>query len=134
MRTASRREFIGAAVLTGGAIAVTQAQAQAGDTKPGFLITYSAGPAFLSGKPLNEQPLKEHFNYMLDLHRRGVLRMAGGFGDNSGGAAFVDAASEDEARQIAEADPAVKTKVFVYQLHQWNLVPWQRLAERTAGG
>ena len=134
MRTGSRRKFIGAAVLAGGAIAASSVQAQQSDTKPGFLITYSAGPAFLSGKPLNEQPLKEHLAYMIELHRRGVLRMAGGFADNSGGAAFVDAATLDEAREIAEADPAVKTQVFIYQLHQWNLVPWQRLAERSTTG
>ena len=134
MLSGSRRDFIGTAALLAGS-AITSSTAQAADTvKPGYLITYSAGPAFLSGKPLGEQPLKEHFAYMLDLHRRGVLRMAGGFGDNSGGAAFVDAANIDEARQIAEADPAVKTKVFSYQLQQWNLVPWQRLAERSTAG
>lgn len=102
--------------------------------KSGYLITYSAGPSFLSGKPLNEQPLKEHVAYMLDLHRRGVLRMAGGFGDNSGGAAFVDAASLDEARRIAQDDPAVTSQVFIFEIRQWNLVPWQRLAERATAG
>ena len=133
MNTKSRREFIGGAVLAGGAI-VGSAQAHEPEVKAGFLITYSAGAAFLAGKPLSEQPLKEHVAYMLDLHRRGTLRMAGGFADNSGGAAFIDAANVDEARQIAEADPAVKSKVFVYQLHQWNLVPWQRLIERAGPG
>jgi uncharacterized protein YciI len=125
---------MGAAALLAAAGTVSATQASQSDPKSGYLITYSAGPAFLSGKPLNEQPLKAHLAYMLDLHRRGVLRMAGGFDDNSGGAAFIDAASLAEARQIAEADPAITSKVFVCTLHQWNLVPWQRLAERSAAG
>jgi hypothetical protein len=133
----SRREFMGCAVLLMGTTMTAQAQtssaqanAHGAEAKPGYLITYSAGPAFLPGKPLSEQPLQEHGRYMLDLHKRGVLRMAGGFADDSGGAAFVDAASLEAARQIAEADPAVQSKVFVYRVQQWNLVPWQQIAER----
>jgi uncharacterized protein len=101
------------------------------DVKPGYLIVYSPGPSFLPGKSLSEQPLKEHGRYMMDLHKRGVLRMAGGFGDDSGGAVFLDAASYDEAQQIAEADPAVIAKIFVYKLYDWKLVPWQQIAARS---
>jgi uncharacterized protein YciI len=121
-------------VLATGAAVTSSSPAAEPAAEPGYLILYSAGPAFLAGKPLNEQPLKEHFAYLLDLHRRGVLRMAGGFGDNTGGAAFIDATSLDAANEIAQADPAVSSKVFVYELHQWNLVPWQRLAERPPAG
>lgn len=133
----SRREFVSSAVLLMGATMTARAETSSGQTKPhgtdaraGYLITYSAGPAFLAGKPLSEQPLKEHGRYMLDLHKRGVLRMAGGFGDDSGGAAFVDAANLEAAREIAQADPAVQSKVFIYRVQQWNLVPWQQIAER----
>ncbi len=142
MERKTRREFVGSAVLAMGATMTAQAATDTGRTnphgtstsesKPGYLITYAAGPAFLAGKPLSEQPLQEHGRYMLDLHKRGVLRMAGGFGDDSGGAAFVDASSLEAAREIAEADPAVQSKVFVYRVQQWNLVPWRQIAERTS--
>jgi uncharacterized protein len=142
MERKTRREFVGSAVLAMGATMTAQAATSTEQTnshatstresKPGYLITYTPGPAFLAGKPLSEQPLKEHGRYMLDLHRRGVLRMAGGFGDDSGGAAFVDAASLEAAREIAEADPAVQSKVFVYRVQQWNLVPWRQIAERAS--
>lgn len=135
MRTHSRRGFIGAAaVLAAGTTAPLAAHSSDAAVKPGYLITYGAGAAFLPGKPLNEQPLKEHLAYMIELHRKGVLRMAGGFADNSGGAAFIDAASLDEARSIAENDPAVTSKVFAYEVREWNLVPWQRLVERSTAG
>jgi uncharacterized protein len=140
MESKTRREFVGSAVLVMAATMTTQAATSTQqtnahgtstqDSKAGYLITYTAGPAFLAGKPLSQQPLKEHGRYMLDLHKRGVLRMAGGFGDDSGGAAFVDAGSLEAARDIAEADPAVQSKVFVYRVQQWNLVPWQQIAER----
>ena len=142
MRSKTRREFVRSAVLVIGATVTAQTATSTEQTDPhgtstqhskaGYLITYAAGPAFLAGKPLSEQPLKEHGRYMLDLHKRGVLRMAGGFGDDSGGAAFVDAGSLEAAREIAEADPAVQSKVFVYRVQQWNLVPWQQIAERAS--
>jgi uncharacterized protein YciI len=140
MQSKTRRKFVASAVLLMGATMTAQAATERTNphgtntqaSKAGYLITYTAGPAFLAGKPLSEQPLKEHGRYMLDLHKRGVLRMAGGFGDDSGGAAFVDAGSLEAAREIAEADPAVQSKVFVYRVQQWNLVPWQQIAERAS--
>jgi uncharacterized protein YciI len=132
MNTRSRRGFVGSAVLLMGMPMMSEGQTTHPDEKPGYLIVYSPGPAFLPGKPLSEQPLKEHGRYMMDLHQRGVLRMAGGFGDNSGGAVFFDAASLDDARQIAEADPAVIAKIFVYKVYDWKLVPWQQIAARSS--
>lgn len=142
MERQTRREFVGSAVVLIGAPVALQAATSTSEPgaqgqekralQPGYLIIYGQGPAFLAGKPLSEQPLKEHGRYMLELHKRGVLRMAGGFSDDSGGAAFVEASSLDEAREIAEADPAVRSGVFDYQVHQWNLVPWQQIAERSA--
>jgi len=124
----SRRAFVGSslALLTGTPLVCseTKAQNKENDPKPGYLIIYRPGPAFLLGKPLSEQPLKEHGRYMLGLYRKGTMRMAGGFADASGGAALIDAESLEEARAIAEADPAVIAKTFIYDLHPWQLVPW----------
>jgi hypothetical protein len=44
--------------------------------------------------------------------------------DDAGGAAAFDAASDEEARAVVAADPAVTSGVFVAELHPWRLVDW----------
>lgn len=97
---------------------------------PTFLVVYRAGPRWLVGKPLAEQPLKEHSRYMLELYRRGVLRLAGPFKDGSGGAVLFEADSDASAQALVQADPAVSSQVFSYELHQWGLVAWEERSKR----
>jgi uncharacterized protein len=130
-----RRTFLTSiAAVIAGAPFVARAQQSVPTTQdsvlPGFLIIYRPGPKWLEGKPLSEQPLRDHGRYMLDLYRRGILHSAGGFGDDSGGAALLNASNLDEARGHAEADPAVVAQTFVFELHEWRLVPWAKLASR----
>jgi uncharacterized protein YciI len=131
----TRRHFVSvtAAALSGAGLGAGAQEAKAADAPPtpGFLVIYRPGSGFLPDKPLSEQPLREHGRYMLGLFRQGILRMAGGFADNSGGAALIDVATIEEARAIADADPAVSSRVFVHQVHQWTLVDW---AARVSGG
>lgn len=63
---------------------------------------------------------------MLSLYKSGVLRFAGPFEDDTGGAAVFEASGEDEAKNLAEQDPAVISRVFVYELRPWQLVPWEQ--------
>ncbi|MEW6213387.1 MAG: YciI family protein [Acidobacteriota bacterium] len=93
-----------------------------------FIIIYRRGQAWIEGKSISEQPLEEHGKYILGLYGAGKLRFAGPFEDDSGGAAVIEAASEQEARSIARDDPAVTSGVFVYEIHPWKLVPWERYA------
>lgn len=95
-------------------------------TKSTFLVIYKPGPAWIAGKPVTEQPLKEHGRYLLSLYATGSLKFAGPFLDDSGGAAAFEAADEAEAKAIVEKDPAVVSRVFVYELHPWRLVEWER--------
>lgn len=95
-----------------------------------FLVIYGPGPAWLPGKATDQQPLREHGRYMMELHERQVLREAGGFVDADGGAAVIFAANEDEARAIAEADPAVEQGIMRYTLRQWAPQDWARIRER----
>ena len=80
----------------------------------------------MTGKPLSEQPLQAHVKYLIELYRAEILRFAGPFADDSGGAALLEVDSEEEARKIASQDPAVTEGVLVYQLHPWQLIPWER--------
>ena len=104
--------------------------ATAPTTKTTFLIVVRPGTAFLVGKPLSQQNLKEHGRYILSLHVKGKLKMAGGFLDDSGGAYVIEAADSAEANAIAAADPAVVAQIFVAEVRPWRLVDWAELAKR----
>ncbi len=95
-----------------------------------FLAVYKPGPGFVAGKPLSAQPLGEHARYMLSLYRKGVLKIAGPFTDDSGGAVMFSAASLDDARQIVAPDPPVISGVFIYDLHPWDVVDWNARAAK----
>jgi uncharacterized protein len=100
--------------------------AEGAPTTTAYLVVYKPGPAWLEGKPLAEQPLKEHGRYLLSLYVKGSLKFAGPFSDNAGGAAVFDAADDEEAQAVVAADPAVTSGVFIAELHPWRLVDWAR--------
>ena len=51
----------------------------------------------MPGKPIREQPPKEHGKYMLELFTKGTMKSAGPFNDNTGGAVVLEVANETEA-------------------------------------
>jgi uncharacterized protein YciI len=114
----------------GAALASGDVAAQPAATQPSYLCIYRPGPRWLPGKPLSEQPLREHGRYMLDLYQRGVMRLAGRFADGSGGAMLFGADDDASAQAIVAADPAVVAETFGYELRQWAFVDWASLAKR----
>ena len=38
--------------------------------------------------------------------------------------------NEAEAKAIVANDPAVKSGVFVYEMHPWKLQPWEEFAKK----
>jgi uncharacterized protein YciI len=138
-RGGDRRQFVQMGLaglgtaLAGGAVAQVAGAADQAATavQPSFLCVYRPGPRWLPGKPLSEQPLREHGRYMLDLYKRGVMRLAGRFADGSGGAMLFGADDDAAAQAIVAADPAVVAQTFTYELRQWAFVDWEALAQRT---
>jgi len=114
----------------GAALASGAATAQEQNKQPSYLCVYRPGPRWLPGKPLAEQPLREHGRYMLDLYKRGVMRLAGRFADGSGGAMLFGADDDASAQAIVAADPAVVAETFTYELRQWAFVDWASLVKR----
>jgi uncharacterized protein YciI len=114
----------------GAALVVGSADVNAASTQPSYLCVYRPGPRWLPGKPLSEQPLREHGRYMLDLYKRGVMRLAGRFADGSGGAMLFGADDDASAQAIVAADPAVVAGTFAYELRQWAFVDWAALGKR----
>ena len=95
-----------------------------------YVVIYKPGPAWAPGKPISEQPPKEHGRYMLDLYEQGLLERAGAFLDDAGGMVLLRVANLERATAIVEADPAVKARVFAYEIHPWRMVPWDKYLER----
>ena len=102
-------------------------------TKAMYLVIYRPGPAWLVGKSVLEQPLKEHGKYMLNLYIKGSMKLAGPLTDDAGGAVLLAVADESEAKIIVAADPAVKSGIFVYEMHPWKLQPWDEFAKKAKG-
>jgi uncharacterized protein YciI len=98
--------------------------------KSTFLIIYRPGPAWLVGKSVSEQPLKEHGKYMLSLYVKGSMKLAGPLTDNAGGAVVLEVADQSEAKAIVAEDPAVKSGIFVYEMHPWDLKQWDKYLKK----
>jgi len=95
-----------------------------------FLVLYRPGPHWVAGKPIRDQPPKEHGKYLLDLYARGALKFAGPFDDNTGAAIVVEAADRAAAEALVAGDPAVKNGIFAAELHPWALVPWENYLKK----
>jgi hypothetical protein len=102
-------------------------------TKETYLVIYRPGPAWLEGKSVFEQPLKEHGKYMLNLYIKGFMKLAAPLTDNAGGAVLLVVGQESEAKAIAAEDPAVKSGIFLYEIHPWKLQPWDEFAKKAKG-
>ena len=98
--------------------------------KATYLVIYRPGPAWLVGKSILEQPLKEHGKYMLSLYIKGSMKLAGPLTDDAGGAVLLAVANESEAKAIVAEDPAVKSGIFTYEMHPWKLQPWDEFAKK----
>jgi len=101
--------------------------------KATYLVVYRPGPAWLTGKSVMDQPLIEHGKYMLSLYIKGSMKLAGPLTDNAGGAVLLEVSDEEEAKAIVANDPAVKSGIFLYEMHPWKLVPWDQLAKKAKG-
>ena len=115
----------------------SSAQSPTGTTDPPatagkatYLVLYRPGPAWLTGKSVMEQPLREHGKYMLSLYTKGSMKLAGPLTDDAGGAVLLEVSNEAEAKAIVTNDPAVKAGVFVFEMHPWKLQPWEEFAKK----
>lgn len=84
-----------------------------------YAFIYSPGSNWLANRPILEQPLSGHFQYMSRLEAEGKLILGGGFTDGSGAMGVLQVSSLEEACEIIENDPAVKENVVTAQIHPW---------------
>ncbi|MEO8029062.1 MAG: YciI family protein [Bryobacteraceae bacterium] len=87
-----------------------------------FVIVLARGPKWLAGKPVSEQPLREHGRYLQGLMEGGTLVLAGPFLDDSGGLILLKTTDEAEAQKIAHEDPAVRSGIMTPTVHPFKIV------------
>lgn len=84
------------------------------------VVFHRPGPGWRAGTPYKEQPgVAEHVAYMKSLDARGVMVLGGPFLDDSGGMVVLSASSIDVARELAEADPGVRSGLLSAEIRTW---------------
>jgi hypothetical protein len=96
-----------------------------------------ANPTYEPGSEAEEAALQQaHIQYQLRLQARGVAVAAGGFGAGEGteaaGLTLLRAGSLEEARRIAEGDPAVAAGNLLARVREW-WVPGGSLGSTSPG-
>jgi hypothetical protein len=85
-------------------------------------VLYERGPNWLESQPMKEQPLRDHLEYLLALHKEGKVIMGGPYADETGGLVVLVADGIDEAERIIASDPAIVAGVLKARVKAWNRV------------
>ena len=80
-----------------------------------YVVLVKPGPRWVAGKPVEQQALGGHGQYLQAQMTKGTLQLAGRFLDDSGGLILYNARNEPEAREIAEHDPGVMSGILVIE-------------------
>ncbi len=89
-----------------------------------FAVIYTPGPAWDADKPIWDQELQLHDDYLHSLFLAGKLREGGPFSDSGGGIAILEVETESEARQIIRDDPALIDGIYTARMHPWFPIDW----------
>lgn len=85
-----------------------------------FAILYRPGPSWKAGLPLAAQDLADHAAYIRECAATGAVAVAGPLLDDTGGGlVIVRAEGVAQAKDVADADPAVAKGVFVATIYGW---------------
>ena len=69
-----------------------------------------------------DQPLREHLDYLLALHKNGKVTMGGPYADESGGLVVLRVDDMAEAKQLIDNDPAIVDATLKANVKAWNRV------------
>ena len=94
-----------------------------------FLVYFKPGSNWTPGQSVFHQPLDGHVAYLRQLHDRGQLFAAGPLADGSGGLTILQDVSEDEARSLMDADPAVKDRTLAFEIVPWLPIAWDAVTD-----
>lgn len=86
-----------------------------------YLVFLKAGPNRNQDSATAEKIQKEHLRYLTDLYHNGYADILGPFTENKDirGIVIFNTGTAEEARKLAEADPAVKAGRLTVEVHPW---------------
>ena len=87
-----------------------------------FAVIYRPGEAWLRGKPVSDQPLKDHLEFLMGLRESNELGMGGPFSDSSGGLVLLEVDGIEKAQDIISRDPAILEKILTAKVYEWDRV------------
>lgn len=61
--------------------------------------------------------MQNHFAYLQDLTKKGIVQLAGPCEDESFGVIILKAENDEEAKRIIENDSSIKANVMSYEIH-----------------
>ena len=87
-----------------------------------FVVLHTPGPKWKYGTDFREQEgVSEHVQHYAKLHEQGRLQLGGPFllADAGGMMITTKAITREEIEAFAEADPAVKSGLLIYEIRAW---------------
>ncbi|HEX5468733.1 MAG TPA: YciI family protein [Gaiellaceae bacterium] len=91
-------------------------------TKKRIVVTYAAGPTWVSGPPEEQPDWDGHADFVDALIEQGTFVMGGPFSDNSGTLVLLEGVTADEAVELVAGDPFVVNGVFVVEsVRDWTV-------------
>lgn len=69
---------------------------------------------------LNQEVRPSHLTYVSELYQAGKVHMAGPFADGRGGLVIYNCDTEQEATQLATADPVVQSGARTVEVRAWS--------------
>lgn len=87
-----------------------------------YAVVFRPGRSWAESRPVMEQAgIMEHLDYLDERRLAGELLMSGPFLDDTGGIVVYRVETLDEARALAERDPAVPSGLLDYTVHPWKV-------------
>ena len=94
-----------------------------------YAVEFKTGPSWDSTKPPGEQAhFRDHSANLKKLRDQGSLVLGARYSDK--GLIVLQATSADEAHAMIRQDPSVEARVFMYELHQFNVFYWGTVAPK----
>jgi uncharacterized protein len=89
--------------------------------KKTFVIFFSPGPSWVTGKTSREQPYwAEHATFMDKLFEEGTVILGGPYADYTGILVVVEAFHEEEVYALFRDDPFVVNEIVrISSVHEW---------------
>jgi len=97
-------------------------EAAPGPTPPVyFVLFHSPGPSWNPGLTSDDQPgMQKHHRYMNKFKDVGIVILGGPYLDDSGGMMIIQTDTIEEARLVANSDPAVKSGLLRVSVKSWQ--------------